>query len=227
MKIRIRTILLLTLPAVFLLGARTTYALAPTPTLQLNPGNYYGTISLTTMHQASVGGGGLNRTWSIDMINTTGNIDIAVSPNGWWSMVVDIPLPIDARDNVTIDVEGSECRGWNLSGSGFGTAKAAVALHVAPTSAGYFEINSIEFALSSFSARIRQNGKCDAAAEAPKMEDAVRKDFNNVFASKWFFNIDRASMGSLSGTCKSETFGMYEGEQLTCSWRAYYLPPFG
>jgi hypothetical protein len=227
MKIRARSLLVSVLPALFLLGSKTTYAAVPTPTPNLKPGQYTGTVNLTTMHQFSVDESSASTETSIDMVNSMGNIDIMLSSNRSWSITLDIPVPITVKNNMTIKDKDSKCKGWSITGSGYGTAKGT-ALHapalVSGTYTGPFDISTMGFALSSLSARIKKNGECPSESWGPSLRGGVEADFIAIFESKWIFSVTHVGGASLSGTCDSEAWGKAEGQKLECSWRAYWVP---
>lgn len=227
MKIRARSLLVSVLPAVFLLGSKTTYAAAPTPTPDLKPGLYIGIVNITTMHQYSVDVGSASTEWSIDMVNTEGNIDIELTNIGGWKVTLDIPIPITVNNNMTIKEKASKCKGWNITGSGYGTAKGTVSKApalVPRTYTGPFDISTMEFALSSLSARIKKNGECPSESWGPSLREGVEADFIAIFESNWRFNVTQAGRASLSGTCASDTWGKGKGQKLECSWRAFWIP---
>jgi hypothetical protein len=226
MTIRTQSFFLLILPAMFLLGSRPTNVIEPTPTLNLKPGTYYGTINLSIMDQISINNEGVSRDEMVQVIDTTGNIDIIIPADRRWSIAVDIPIPITTQDQLTSKEEGAKCKGWTVNGSGYGTAKGKNTTSTPPLTIGSFWINPMEFTLSSMSARIKKDGECDSKTWEPSLREGVTKLFEVIFVSNWDFQITYISSGSLAGTCDSQFYGMVKGQTLVCSWRAYSLPAF-
>jgi len=225
MKIRARSLLAPILLVVFLLGSKTTYAATiPTPGPKL--GIYLGIVNMTMMHRGSADTAAGSTEWYIDMVNTEGNIDIVLLSDHRYSIVVDIPVPIDSDSNVTVKDKDAECKGWSISGSGFGTAKGTFPPALVPgtTSTGPFVLPVMQFALSSFRARIKKIGNCPSETWGPSFREGIVAEFTAAFGTKWIFSVTHVGGASLSGTCDSEAWGKAEGQKLECSWRAYWVP---
>jgi hypothetical protein len=231
MTLRARSFFLLILPAIFLLGSRTSYVIVPTvfvptPIYDLKPGTYYGTINLSILDQISISNVGGSRDEVVQVIDTTGNIDIIIPADRRWSINVDIPIPITTQDQVTSKEEGAKCKGWTVNGSGYGTAKGKNTISTPPLGIGSFWINPIEFTLSSMSARIKKDGECDSETWGPSLRKGVKELFGVIFNSNWNFTITHVGSGSLAGTCDSQSYGKFKGQTLVCCWRVYSLPAF-
>jgi hypothetical protein len=214
-----RALLLSLLPALILSGLPAAARAAPTPS-PLAPGRYSGTVNMTIMHNGSAGGGGISTEWTIDMVGSAGNINMNVLPLGTVVAIVDMPVPIDHHNSAKISDKASKCKGWTVTSSGFGRAQGSGGSRLGQQETSVFYFETMDFALSSFSPRIRKNGECPSDTWGPEARKAVDTDFEVIFGSEWTFTITPES-ASLAGTCKSAAFGTLKGQKLLCDWRAY------
>jgi hypothetical protein len=230
MNIRVPSFALFLLPALLLLNPGSpAVAAAPaqTPTSDLKPGLYWGVITITTLHSYSLDTTGASVSWTFDMVESVGQFDLTLPADGSWKISVDIPVVIDLTSISKIKADYSQCKGWRITGSGYGTAKgdgSGPPGLVPRTSTGPFSVTSLEFALSSMSARIRKDGECPSETWGSDARTAVDDDFTNIFSSRLTFTAARTGAASLSGTCQIELWGHAEGQILKCSWRAYWVP---
>jgi hypothetical protein len=224
MTIRARSFFLLILPAIFLLNPITTLAAPATPTPDMKTGTYIGEITMTAIHEFSktIPHGG-STSFSLNMNNTVGLINITIFGSRGWSIDVDIPAPFRVRTTMDVGDPDMKCQGYTIDGSGFGKAKGKNAMLAGPLVLGDFYI-TMDYALSSMSANIQVRGECDSASWGPSLREGVLADFITIFHSDWTFSVTRVGGGSLSGTCSSKTWGKSEGQYLDCSWRAFRVP---
>jgi hypothetical protein len=224
MKVCRRALFLSLLPALCLLGLPAVVTAAPSPTPALRPGDYIGTVTMTTMHSGSTSIAGNSTNWSIDMVGSIGNIDVFIGAAGTWIVSVDMPVPIAHHNTAQISDKASKCKGFTVTSSGYGTATGKGGSLAPHTVTGAFTINGMDFALSSMSASIKKNGQCPSDTWGPEARVAIDSDFAAIFGSQWTFTASSATAASLAGPCQSATFGKAKGEMLHCDWRAYWIP---
>jgi hypothetical protein len=224
MKIRRRAFLLSLLPVLYLLGPQAVVSAAPSPTPDVRPGDYLGTVTMTVMHEGSTSTLGGSTSWSIDMVESIGDINISFRPIGTWFISVDMPVPIDGHSSATISDKASKCKGYDVTSSGYGRATGKTLSMVPHAAPGVFYLDRMDFALSSLSARIRTTGQCPSETWGQETREAIDSDFTNTFGSKWTFTAITTKAASLAGTCESATFGKGKGQILQCGWRAYLIP---
>jgi hypothetical protein len=221
MRIRRRAILLL-LPALYLFGPSAVVA-APSPSPDLHSGEYIGLVTMTALHSGSTTVTGASVSWSIDMVESVGTIDISVNPLGTYFISVDMPVPIDYQNTAKISDKASKCKGYTVTGSGYGRATGKGASLAPHTATGAFTMARMGFALSSMSARIKKNGECPSQTWGSEARTAIDADFTAIFGSQWTFTVVSPGPASLAGTCESATFGKAKGQVLSCGWRAYRI----
>ena len=225
MRIRGRALLLFLLPALCLPGLPTAVAAAPSPTPPITPGRYAGMVNMTIMHAGSTGGGGISTNWHVDMVGSTGIIQVRTLRFGSWAIVVDMPVPVDHLSDASISDEASKCKGYRVTSVGLGLAEGSGygGQRAGQAGLGEFVIDRMDFTLHSVSPSVAAKGECPSQKWEEVARTAIETDFTAIFGSEWTFTVTTATP-SLAGTCESASFGKAKGQMLTCDWRAYPIP---
>jgi hypothetical protein len=221
MRIPARAVFLLLIPTVLLLKPNITTAAAPTPSAERIPGVYIGWINMTIMHQFSASAGPSSTSFNIDMINSTGSLEIQLLSDNSNYIHVELPVPIDFRTSVDSGDEKAECRGWTITGSAHGKA-AGTAINAPLLPLGSYTLSVMTFGLGSLSGQYSPNGKCPSWDWKASSREGLSADFINIFGDGgWSFTASKAGYTGMSGRCENFIWGKSKGQRLECSWRVF------
>jgi len=225
MRNRMMSAFLLAIPAIILLNPQSTSAAAPTPTVEREPGVYIGWINMTTMHQFSTSAGSISTSFYIDMINSTGSMEIQLLSDNRNYIHVELPVPIDFQTTMDINDDKSECKGYTIN-SGAASGKAVgTAINMPLLPLGSYTMSAMTFGLSGDpTGSYSPKGKCPSVDWKASTKKSISADFVATFGSRWSFTSSSPRSSGMAGTCTSETFGKSKGQSFQCSWRVYRVP---